>query len=316
MKYLRSLLALVVVAVAVPVGFAAEKASQAGAAAGELRVFTCGHSFHVWLPGWLKEIEALTDIKGHNQVGISGIGGSRVIQHWDLTDERHKAKEVVATGEIDVLTLSPRVAPDEGIDKFAALAVEHNPKVRVTVQENWLPFDRLDSFGDQCYGEEAKRLRDWQDPPLKDPKDKRDTSHFDVPTADQVDRLHGPYFRMMDAYVAALNKKFGKQVLYIVPVGQAVNALRRKVLEGKAPGIAKQSDLFTDRLGHPKPPVQALSGYCYYAVIHHRNPKGLPLLPGLERGHYTQELNLLLQQLAWDAVCRHPLSGVKAAGGR
>ena len=316
MKCFRNLITLIVVALVVRVGFAAENASHTGPVAGELRIFTCGHSFHWWMPGWLKEIEALTDIKGHNQVGISAIGGSQVIQHWNLTDDKHKGKEVVATGEIDVLTLSPRVAPDDGIDKFATLAVEHNPKIRVTVQENWLPFDRLDSFGDKCYGEQAKTLRDWQDPPLKDPKAKPDTSHFDVPTADQIDKLHVPYFEKMDAYVAEENKKFGKPVLYIVPVGQAVNALRRKVLEGKVPGITRQSQLFGAALGHPHAAVEALSGYCHYAVIYRRNPIGLPLLPGLARAHFTPELNLLLQQLAWDAVCHHPLSGVTATNSK
>ncbi len=84
------------------------------------------------------------------------------------------------------------------------------------------------------------------------------------------------------------------------------------MIEGKAPGITKQSDLFTDTLGHPKAAIQALSAYCHFAVIHHRDPRGLPLLPGLARAKYSQELNLLLQQLAWDAVTHHPLSGVAA----
>ena len=42
---------------------------------------------------------------------------------------------------VDVLTLSPIWLPDEGIEKFAKLGLEHNPDIRVTVQEFWLPND-------------------------------------------------------------------------------------------------------------------------------------------------------------------------------
>ena len=40
-----------------------------------------------------------------------------------------------------MLTLSPIWMPDEGIEKFARLGLEHNPKIRITVQEFWMPND-------------------------------------------------------------------------------------------------------------------------------------------------------------------------------
>lgn len=46
---------------------------------------------------------------------------------------------------MDVLTISPIYPPDDGIGNFVALAVKHNPKARVTLQENWLPFDLYDT---------------------------------------------------------------------------------------------------------------------------------------------------------------------------
>ena len=45
---------------------------------------------------------------------------------------------------MDVLTLAPMHQPDDGIEKFAALALEHNPKVRVTIQEFWIPWDKFE----------------------------------------------------------------------------------------------------------------------------------------------------------------------------
>ena len=51
----------------------------------------------------------------------------------------------------------------------------------------------------------------------------------------------------------------------MVPVGQAVLALRKKIADGAAPGLAKQTDLFADPIGHARPPLAVLVAYCYYA---------------------------------------------------
>ena len=75
-----------------------------------------------------------------------------------------------------------------------------------------------------------------------------------------------------------------------------------------------QEDLFTDELGHGKPPLQALVGYCNYAVMYRRSPVGLPvpnILKQAKLGDQEEKLNRLLQELAWEAVVQHPLSGVR-----
>jgi hypothetical protein len=105
-----------------------------------------------------------------------------------------------------------------------------------------------------------------------------------------------------------LNKKFEKDVVFVVPIGQAVIALREKILDGKAPGLKKQSDLFTDDIGHARAHVMVLNAYCHYAVIYKRSPVGLPV-PATAKT--DEKLNRLLQELAWEAVTKHPLSGVK-----
>ena len=93
------------------------------------RVFTCAHSFHGFVYPLLAEAAKNAGIKDHTCVGLSGIGGSRVIQHWNASDEKHQAKEALRDGKVDVLTLSPIWMPDEGIEKFAKLGVEHNRPV-------------------------------------------------------------------------------------------------------------------------------------------------------------------------------------------
>jgi hypothetical protein len=289
-------------------------APAAGMPAG-LRIFTVGHSFHAnWLPAWLADVAKSAGVAGHEQIGASMIGGSRVIQHWNLPDDKNQAKTALKTGKVDVLTLSPMLSPDEGIVNFVKLALENNPNTRITVQEFWLPFDRLDCFGEKSYGDLARTLRNWADPVAdsNDPNKARyETLHFDVPTAEQIHKLHAPYFKAMDEYVTKLNKDLGKQSVFVVPVGQAVNALREKIIAGAAPGIAKQSELFSDKLGHPKAAIQALSAYCHFAVIYGRSPVGLPMPSLLAKAKADEKLNRLLQELAWDAVTHHPLSGVK-----
>src|SRR5204862_408556 len=97
-----------------------------------------------------------------------------------------------------------------------------------------------------------------------------------APTVAEVRKRHAPYFQSMDDHVRDLNKKLGKEALFVVPVGQAVIALREKIIAGEAPGLSKQSDLFTDPIGHASPPLMALAAYCHYAVIYRRSPVGLP----------------------------------------
>jgi hypothetical protein len=93
------------------------------------RVFTCGHSFHHWVDALLIDLSKAAGIRNHVAVGTSCIGGSRVIQHWDVPEDQNEAKKFLRAGTVDVLTLSCMTQPDEGIRNFAKLAVEHNPNV-------------------------------------------------------------------------------------------------------------------------------------------------------------------------------------------
>lgn len=117
---------------------AAAQAAEKAPAKGQ-RVFSCGHSFHYFMPPILTDMAKSAGIKDHQFVGLSAIGGSRVIQHWAVPDNKNKSKEALKSGNVDVLTLAPIHLPVDGIEKYAQLAMEHNPSIRVTVQEFWLP---------------------------------------------------------------------------------------------------------------------------------------------------------------------------------
>jgi hypothetical protein len=280
------------------------------------RVFTCGHSFHVWVVPILTEMAQAAGIEGHEPAGVSSIGGSRVIQHWDQSDGKNQAKEALCAGKVDVLTLSPIWVvpqkdlplglprkkgerdpntapiywlPDDGIEKFARLGVEHNPEIRITVQEYWMPNDEYDPV----YPLQTRKRYDHNATNLAELK-----------------KAQAAYDRDLSAFLGAINKQLGKETLYIVPVGQASVALREKIVAGQAPGLKEQTELFRDCWGHPQPPLQTLAAYCHFAVIYRRNPVGLPVPTKLAGQPEAEKLNCLLQQLAWDAVTQHPMSGV------
>ncbi|MCX5661629.1 MAG: hypothetical protein NTW19_18280 [Planctomycetota bacterium] len=260
------------------------------------RVFTCGHSFHVFVPPILADLCNKAGIKGHTQLGLSSLPGSRVIQHWNVPDDKNKAKAALQSGQVDVLTLSPIFLPDEGLEHFTALAVEHNKAARILVQPIWLRWDVYE-------------------PTTKPPA----TVDHNAITGEELRKLHEPYFKSMDEYVATANQKLGRPVLFLVPAPHAVIALREKIIAGQAPGLKSQSDLFSDPVGHGTPPLMALVAYCNYAVIYRRSPVGLPVPEVLKEsklGEQEEKLNRLLQELAWEAVTHHPLSGVHAEEAR
>lgn len=258
------------------------------------RIFTCGHSFHIFVYALLEELAESAGIADQKMVGISSIGGSRVVQHWDVPDEKNEAKRALTAGEVDVLTLSPIWLPDAGIENFAKLAVEHNPKVRVLVQEFWLPNDTYEPIY-----------------PL-DTRKKVDHNATDLAA---LRKANAAYCQDIEKHVRELNKELGTAAVLVVPVGEASVALREKIVAGQAPGLKAQWDLFSDTWGHAKGPLMVLSGYCHFAVIYRRSPVGLAM-PRMLKNDQTiadadkESLNRLLQEIAWETVRHHKLTGM------
>jgi hypothetical protein len=259
------------------------------------RVFTCAHSFHGFVYRMLAGMAKSAGIADHQSVGMSSIGGSRVIQHWDVADDKFGTKAALTAGKVDVLTLSPIWLPDEGIENFAKLGVEHNPDIRITVQEFWLPNDEY--------------------VPVYPLQTRKGTDHNATDLA-KLREANDQYCHDIEEHVREINKRLGKEAVFVVPVGVAADALREKIVAGQAPGLKAQWDLFRDSWGHAQEPLQVLDGYCHFAVIYRRTPVGLPVPPELAKTkdlspEDAEKLNRLLQELAWDAVSHHPLTGVQ-----
>jgi hypothetical protein len=249
-----------------------------------LRVFFTGHSFHMFVPRNFDQLVAAAGIEGHKNVGTQGIGGSRVIQHWDLAEDRNKAKPALTSGQIDVFTMAAHVEiPDPGIANFVELGLKHNPDVRFLVQASWFPYD--------VPGE--GRIRD---------NAKRDEAKIEDLRA-AVDSWR----KRLEAQVDDLNKKHGKRAVHIVPAGDAVVKLRSEVVAGKYPDVTRQSELFRDPIGHGTPHIQWLVTYCNFAAIYGAPPTPLETsADGLTGGQHK-----ILQRIAWDVVSGYPYAGIK-----
>ena len=269
--------------------FASLPAVEQAAPPAGLKVLTAGHSFHVWMPPLVAEMAKAAGIQGHEQLAISSIGGSKVIQHWDLPPDKDKAKPVLEAGKADLFTMAPTFLPDPGIENFVKLGLEHHPKIRFTLQQNWVPYE---------------------DPQLWLSRDRPKSIDRDTATLIQLRAKHDPYFKLIEDHVRELNARIPAAKIAIVPSGEAVLALRDKVIRGEAPGIKTQNELFTDVLGHPGPQIRVLSAYCHYAVMYRRSPVGLPVVSQLTKLPEAEKLNRLLQEIAWKVVTEHPLSGV------
>lgn len=257
-----------------------------------MRVFSAGHSFHMPMPDPLNEVARAAGVSGHKVAGRQGIGGSTVTQHWNTPDDKDKARKALKTGDVDVLTLSPHAnIPDDAIDKFVALMLEHNPNGRVTLQASWVPYDAFEYVGKKF----TNAQRDTADPATL----RKSVAPWQTKIRDQA---------------KAINDRHMKTVVLIVPSGEAVVRLRERVVKGEVPGVAKQSELFTDDLGHTKPVVAWLNAYCHFAVIYGRTPVGVPTPEAFKKqaGADADELTRVLQEVAWEAVTAEPMSGVKA----
>jgi len=255
------------------------------------RVFVTAHSFHNFVPQRLGTLAKIAGIKNHQLVGSQMIGGSKTIQHWDLADDRNKAKEALNGGQVDVLTMSPHMTymPDDGIEHFVELGLRHNPKMRFLVQQSWPIFDG------------------WLPEEKIATVEQRDTRSLDI-----VRVANKRFHDAIDTQIGDLNKKLGHETVFLVPAGDAIMKLREHIAAGTAPGLTKQSDLFNDLVGHGKTPLIVLTTYCNFACIYRVSPVGLKdSEPGLDA--LSPELKPLLQKIAWDAVIAEPKSGVKAS---
>jgi hypothetical protein len=260
------------------------------------KIFYATHSLMWDVPEPLTEQANAFGIKAHQMVGVQRLGFSRTEQHWNLEDAQNQAKTALGAGTVESFVMSPMDMPDKGVENFVMLGIQNNPAMRFFVQNNWAGFNR-----DGQLAQESMRL--MMSGQLKT---------WDQTTVEELKSLNALSEAAFEAQVKDINTKIGREAVFIIPTSQANAALRAAIIRNEFPGLDKQSDLFLDQIGHPKPPLVALNVYLHFATIYGRSPVGLPMPTILTRASnpkFDEAFNRRLQELAWKTVSEYSYAG-------
>ena len=236
-----------------------------------LRVMFNGNSWFIFVPWGVADLVKAAEIQGHKEV--------RAAKPNDIS--------LIEAGEVDVYAHGVHwwmEVPWVGgfAEKIVGMGLKANPNFRAYYHAAWLVGD--------ARAKDIKTTADYNDSKLADVQAALDKTRKGV-----------------EAIVEKLNEKFGKRVVFLVPVGDATLKLRAMVLEGNYPGVAKQSELWSDAMPHAGVHVMALSGYCHFAAIYRTSPVGLKIDRFKE---LTDEQHAILQRIAWETVSKYPYAGV------
>ena len=220
-------------------------------------------------------------ISGHKNLG----SGADLDKPLTVNSGRKVLEDTPRTlmkkGEVDVwLTTDKNWAAEPAIEKWAPVGLAHNPNFRLYHQARYLINDGV--------------------PGLKENQQRDNTKIADLQA--HLDKQR----KRLEVRVDEINKDIGKRVVFIVPVGDAVVKLRELVVNGKYPGVTKQSELFKDLL-HAREHVNLLTAYCNFAAIYQKSPEGVKLeMKGVDDAQHA-----ILQRIAWETVAQYPYAGLK-----
>jgi len=245
-------------------------------------------------------------LTGQEFLAVQMIGGSTPMQHWDQCggdESKNIAKAALLAGgdKVDVFTMSPNAKmPEPGIDNFGDFVIAHNKNARIMVQSSWSAYDghgSTPSVGGTGGGNFKNAERD---------NETRDNVQKWLANEKAADG----YLPKLRAQLEGIDKRAGHQITYVVPSSTAVYTLRTAVIDGKVPGVTKQSELTRDPIGHPTTVQAHLVGYVWYAAMYRKSPVGLQALVD-KADPNSAKREKMLQQIAWNAVVGEPKSGVK-----
>ena len=260
----------------------------------ELRMWHVGNSWSATLPfeamGLPRVFYHHTHNFGHNK--LEDIASKGWIGEAMKKDKAQK--NLLEKGDFDVVYLGfvQLHSPLPAMDEFFDIIQKHKPGARIYLQHAW------------AHGGNDKQTHDEDD-------------------LDKYDADWAKKRAAIEAAVDAANKRAGKQVVFIIPLHDAVMKMRRMVKAGKFPKVTNQEQLFVSLDGkrdeHGNNQIYALGAYCAYAAIHGKSPEGLrPKFPadGVLVGKrdsqvpLDDEQNAVLQKLAWETVSKYPYAGV------
>lgn len=258
------------------------------------RVFFTGHSFFI-LGGYMaKKVDLIAKAAGkeeHELVGwrYSGSRSGAVDKWWEKGADQEPRKSVAA-GKVDILTvciywMKKGSEQEKSIRNFVELMQENNPEGLIYVISTKPRSDGSYKGGwDARTKAELAKLYGW------------------------IDETHR-YASNKNALVDEINKAYGKTVIREVPLYYGQALMRAQIIDGKVPGVKKQSELYSDAMGHVSELGQRLNAYTVFATIYGESPLGLHV-PEWETSGDTvlRDQGLSLQKVAWAAVQAVPVT--------
>lgn len=245
----------------------------------------------------------LAQLGGHSYA--SQIGWGTTLQaHWTEGEALHgyelyasrdrapiPAREVLTGPDIDVFVMTEMVEIRESLrwfnspywlSKWANLARQSNPAIRIYLYETWHPLDDADGWLERIDGDLDAY---WQ-----------------------------------GRIIAPAEAIHNSEEIFVIPGGQAMAAVARAAEAGDLPGITSREDFFRrDEAGElDLIHINDLGAYVvaltHLAVIYHVSPVGLPHQLLRADGTLAETFSvagaLRVQQIVRDVVARMPQTGV------
>jgi hypothetical protein len=252
-------------------------AAEPAAAPPGLRILYSGDSWHRFMPSLMERIGA-----------AAGITDQKLTVGWALnTGGYGKLGTVLDEGTFDAMSWGRPGWDQGGLQQFLGQGVidkglKNNRQFRFYVQMAW---NVSDGRGD------IKTVADYDASNLADVQAAYDRGRKGV-----------------EALADEINAKQSRRVMFLVPVGEAVTKLRGMIVEGKVPGVERQSQVFADAMPHAGPLAAELAAYCNYAAIYRSSPEGLAIKDGV-----PAEQRAIIQAIAWETVSKYAYAGVSDA---
>jgi hypothetical protein len=119
------------------------------------------------------------------------------------------------------------------------------------------------------------------------------------------------YFQQLADQVNGMPLELEKDVL-IVPAGDVLNELDKRMRAGDIPGFSSALDLYSDDVHLYTKTGTFVVSTTFYATMYQDNPMGLAI-PSSMTSTVTPEFAAAVQRVVWDVVAGHLYSGVPEA---
>lgn len=261
-----------------------------------LRVYHVGNSVTDAIN--YKALSQLAQSGGHNHIFgrhmIPGAGLSWIWQHPNdgFSEEPFgHYRNALTNYQWDVLTLQPfdrQLDGEEGdvimAKNYIDLALPKSPNLRIYVYSRWPRRN-----GDGSLDFEQKWLRKY-------------TGGYDGTEETKE------YFEKLVLELRKAYPNIQKQIL-MVPVGDVLYELDQRMKSGQVPGYSSITQVYADGI-HFNDVGSYIVGSTFYATLYQENSKGLRAFP---YNINNPQLARIIQDVVWEVVSTHPLSGVVAS---